>query len=191
VLRAGSSLRLIVDAPTGATGTMGFKYLTTPATNTIVHDREHPSALALGLLPGRRAGAPMPACDTLLNQPCRPDRIGQPSGSLLLAAKPNDRSGSGSTLPASRRCRSRRRLTIGLRRAPGDRIIRATVRVGTRRPVTIDGRRFRQRSRVRVDLRRLPQGTYAVTVKVQLRRGGKVLTTTDRRLYRTCQVTRR
>ena len=190
-LRAGSSLRLIVDAPTGATGTMGFRYLTTPATNTILHDREHASALAVGLLPGRRAGAPMPACDTLLNQPCRPDLIGQPSGSLLLAPKPQDRAGSRAELPAGRSCRSHRRLAIRLRRAPGDRIIRATIRVGQRRPMTIDGRRFRRRPDVRIDLRGLPRGTYAVTVKLRLRRRGKLLTTTDKRSYRTCRTAKR
>jgi putative CocE/NonD family hydrolase len=72
VFRAGSSLRMIVDTPS-QTGGWNFLIRPTAGQNTILHDRDHPSRLVLGILPGARAKAPLPACNTLLNQPCRPD----------------------------------------------------------------------------------------------------------------------
>jgi len=73
-IRAGSSLRLIIDAPSGQTGFWGFDYLRTPAMNTILHDRAHRSRLLVGVLPGEVARAALPPCGTLQNQPCRPVR---------------------------------------------------------------------------------------------------------------------
>ena len=70
VFRAGSAIRMIVDTPS-QTGGWNFLVRPTAAQNTILHDREHPSRLVLGTLPGGRAKAPLPACNTLLNQPCR------------------------------------------------------------------------------------------------------------------------
>jgi putative CocE/NonD family hydrolase len=71
--RAGSRIRVRIEAPVGATGFWNFDYITTQATNTIYHDEAHPSQLVLGILAGRSAGAPLPACDTLDNMPCRTD----------------------------------------------------------------------------------------------------------------------
>jgi putative CocE/NonD family hydrolase len=73
--RKGSRLRLWVDAPTSHTGFWAFAPHPAPAVNTVLHDAEHPSRLVLGELPGQRAQAPLPACDTLRNQPCRPDPL--------------------------------------------------------------------------------------------------------------------
>jgi hypothetical protein len=84
VFRAGSRIRLIIDAPVGETGGWSLQYLKTPATNTVWHDPEHPSRLVLGLLPGAHAWKPEPLCDTLLNQPCRTNTLPLPSGSLDL-----------------------------------------------------------------------------------------------------------
>jgi hypothetical protein len=70
-IRRGSALRVIIDAPTGLTGFWGFDYLKTPAVNTLYHDPAHPSRLVVGVIPGEQAQAPLPACDTLQNQPCR------------------------------------------------------------------------------------------------------------------------
>ncbi len=70
VFRAGSAIRMIVDTPS-QTGGWNFLLRPTAAQNTILHDHEHPSRLVLGTLPQRRAEAPLPACNTLLNQPCR------------------------------------------------------------------------------------------------------------------------
>jgi putative CocE/NonD family hydrolase len=77
VFRAGSALRMIVDTPS-QTGGWNFLFRPTAARNTILHDRAHPSRLVLGTLPGRHAKAPLPACNTLLNQPCRPSAFPAP-----------------------------------------------------------------------------------------------------------------
>jgi uncharacterized protein len=72
-IRKGARLRLIIDAPTSATGVHIFAFDPTPATNTIEHDAAHRSVLVLGLLPGVAAGGPLPACDDDIGMPCRPD----------------------------------------------------------------------------------------------------------------------
>lgn len=84
VFRRGSSIRLWIDAPTGETGGWSFDYIKTPAVNSIYGDARHRSAIVLGYLPQGRAPAPLPACDTLLNQPCRPNLIAVPPGRLTI-----------------------------------------------------------------------------------------------------------
>lgn len=74
--RRGSRLRLWIEAPTGHTGFWAFAPGGGPSVNTILHDAAHPSRLVLGALPGETAGAPLPACDSLRNQPCRRDPLG-------------------------------------------------------------------------------------------------------------------
>jgi putative CocE/NonD family hydrolase len=76
--RKGSRLRVWLDAPTGQTGLAGFAFLTDAATNTVLHDAAHPSRLVVGVLPGQVARAPLPTCDTLVNQPCRSDPLALP-----------------------------------------------------------------------------------------------------------------
>jgi hypothetical protein len=71
--RAGSRIRVYIEAPTGHTGFFAFAPNPTPATNTVLHDPAHRSRLVLGVLTGQVAHGPLPACDTLRNQPCRPD----------------------------------------------------------------------------------------------------------------------
>jgi putative CocE/NonD family hydrolase len=73
--REGSRLRLWIDAPTSHTGFWAFAPHAEPAVNTVLHDPEHPSSLVLGSLPREQAEAPMPDCDVLRNQPCRPDPL--------------------------------------------------------------------------------------------------------------------
>jgi uncharacterized protein len=84
VFRQGSSVRLWIDAPTGMTGGWSLDFLKVPAINRIYADRRHPSALALGYLKGGRADAPLPTCDTLLNQPCRQSLAPAPSGRMRI-----------------------------------------------------------------------------------------------------------
>jgi hypothetical protein len=79
VFRAGSAIRLSIDAPGG-----WFQILPTPATNTVHHERGMDSTLVLGWLPQQTAHAPLPACGTLLNQPCRASRRAVPDGTLEL-----------------------------------------------------------------------------------------------------------
>jgi putative CocE/NonD family hydrolase len=79
VFRAGSALRLSIDAPGGY-----FQITPLAATNTVYHQPGMDSKLVLGWLPGATAHAPLPACDTLLNQPCRPSAEPVPEGSLTI-----------------------------------------------------------------------------------------------------------
>jgi putative CocE/NonD family hydrolase len=84
VFRKGSSLRVWIDAPTGETGGWSFNFTKTPAVNSVYADGRHPSAMVLGHLPGGRAKAPLPACDTLINQPCRPNQAAVPAGTMAI-----------------------------------------------------------------------------------------------------------
>jgi putative CocE/NonD family hydrolase len=84
VFRKGSSLRLWIDAPTGETGGWSFDFLKTPAINTVYANRKHPSAIVLGYLKGGTAGAPLPTCDTVLNEPCRDNIVKVPSGTMTI-----------------------------------------------------------------------------------------------------------
>lgn len=77
VFRAGSALRLTIDAPGG-----WFQILPAPAQNTIHHDAAMPSALVLGRVRGGAAQAPLPACGTTNNQPCRPNTVPVPEAGL-------------------------------------------------------------------------------------------------------------
>jgi uncharacterized protein len=84
VFRKGSSIRLWIDAPTGETGGWSFDFIKTPAVNSIYADARHRSSIVLGYLPGGHAEAALPKCDTVLNQPCRPNLTTVPSGSMTI-----------------------------------------------------------------------------------------------------------
>ncbi len=71
--RAGSALKLYVEAPLSVTGFRQLLINPTPAINTIHVGPGTPSRLVLPVRPGATAGTPLPACDTLVNQPCRPN----------------------------------------------------------------------------------------------------------------------
>jgi putative CocE/NonD family hydrolase len=66
VFRKGSAIRVSIDAP--ASSLVAYP---APATNTVEHTPGMESGVVLGQLPGARAPLPLPACDALLNQPCR------------------------------------------------------------------------------------------------------------------------
>ena len=74
--RKGSRVRIWIDAPTGHTGFFAFDPVADPGTNTVLHDKAHPSRLVVGVVPRAVAHTPLPACDTLRNQPCRTDPLG-------------------------------------------------------------------------------------------------------------------
>jgi len=76
--RKGSRIRVWIEAPTGHTGFWAFTPTAHPGQNTVLHDPAHPSRLVLGALPGEVARAPLPACDTLRNEPCRSDPLAGP-----------------------------------------------------------------------------------------------------------------
>jgi uncharacterized protein len=73
--RKGSRMRIWIEAPTGHTGFWAFQPTPDPGTETVLHDASHPSRLVVGVVPGEVAHAPLPACDTLRNQPCRTDPL--------------------------------------------------------------------------------------------------------------------
>ena len=84
VFRKGSRIRLWIDAPTGLTGGWSLDFVNTPALDSVYADPQYPSGIVLGYLPGGRADTPYPACNTLLNQPCRPNTVPGPSGSMTI-----------------------------------------------------------------------------------------------------------
>jgi len=71
-LRAGSRLRIWIDAPS-ATGENSFNYVAAPSTNMIWHDAAHPSQLVVGALPDVKIPNPWPPCGAVIMQPCRAD----------------------------------------------------------------------------------------------------------------------
>jgi uncharacterized protein len=83
VFRAGSRIRLVIDTPS-QTGGWNFEPLANGGVDTILHDAAHPSDLVFGTVRRVSAPAAYPACDTVLNQPCRPDAFpgSDPSGEL-------------------------------------------------------------------------------------------------------------
>jgi putative CocE/NonD family hydrolase len=83
VFRAGSRIRLIIDTPS-QTGGWNFEPLANAGVNSILHDAEHPSRIVVGTVRGASARGGYPACDSLLNQPCRPDAFtaSDPAGQL-------------------------------------------------------------------------------------------------------------
>ena len=82
VFRAGSAIRLSIDGPGG-----WFQITPIAAANTVYHQPGMDSKLVLGWLPGATAHAPLPACDTLLNEPCRPSAEPVPTGSLTIRVR--------------------------------------------------------------------------------------------------------
>ncbi len=72
-IRAGSQLRAIISTPGADKGLWKFDILQLdPGTTVaIAHDAEHPSSLALPLIPGVVVPTPLPACPSLRSQPCR------------------------------------------------------------------------------------------------------------------------
>ncbi len=75
--RAGSRIRLTIDAPGDARAVWAFDTLSRGETVTIAHDAAHPSALVLAVVPGVALPPAPPACGSLRLQPCRPY---QPAG---------------------------------------------------------------------------------------------------------------
>jgi predicted acyl esterase len=74
LFRAGTRLRVTIQAPTLVPEIWGFAALPLPALNQVLTDAAHPSSLALPyveLPSGFKAPAERP-CGTLRNQPCRP-----------------------------------------------------------------------------------------------------------------------
>jgi uncharacterized protein len=72
VFRAGSRIRVWIEAPTALPELWGFAFTPTPAVNLVYHDAAHASSLVLPIVnvPVPAAGASLPEC-ALVRQPCR------------------------------------------------------------------------------------------------------------------------
>jgi hypothetical protein len=74
VFRAGSRIRMTVEAPKPLPDLWSFAALPVPGVTTILHDAAHPSALVFSEPQGAarpESVPPLPACNTLIHQPCR------------------------------------------------------------------------------------------------------------------------
>ncbi|MCZ7526484.1 MAG: CocE/NonD family hydrolase [Acidimicrobiia bacterium] len=72
VFRAGSRIRLVIDAPGASRPLWRFETLTDPATNRIERSPDHPSRVVLPVVPGVAVSGGLPPCPALRGQPCRP-----------------------------------------------------------------------------------------------------------------------
>jgi putative CocE/NonD family hydrolase len=76
LVRAGSRLRVWVEAPTALPQLWAFTPSPVPTPVRVLHDAEHPSRLVLPLVPNdEERVAELPACGTVVRQPCRPDPL--------------------------------------------------------------------------------------------------------------------
>lgn len=69
--RAGSSIRLTIDAPGNNRSIWVFETISNGETVTVAHDAEHPSALVLPVVDVPIAAPAPPACGSIRGQPCR------------------------------------------------------------------------------------------------------------------------
>jgi putative CocE/NonD family hydrolase len=77
LMRAGSRLRVWVEAPTFLPQLWAFTPSPIPAVVRVLHDVDHPSRLVLPVVPNDpERVASLPPCGTLIHQPCRPDPLG-------------------------------------------------------------------------------------------------------------------
>lgn len=91
VFRAGSAVRLYVEAPVGFTGFRQLEVLPAPGTNTLHVGPDTPTRLVLShVTDSEGAPGPMPPCDVLANQACRPSPAAPPPGTLDLQSAPDD-----------------------------------------------------------------------------------------------------
>ena len=85
------------------------------------------------------------------------------------------------TLPAASKCVRNRKLTVRMKRPPkGYTVKTITVRVNGKRVATIKGRQLKKP----LYLRKLPKGTFTVTVSIKLKKGKGL---TERRRYTACK----
>jgi hypothetical protein len=178
VFRAGSAIRLTIDAPGGY-----FQIRPGPATNTVYHQPGMDSKLVLGFLPGATAHAPLPRCGSLLNQPCRPNAKPVPGGRLTITASASTIS-STSTGGRSVTCARSARLTYHLhagRRGRG-RVVAARIYVDDKLVRSLSGRNL-----TFVTIKRPHRSSFTVKIVTTLSSGGHV---TSSRRYRLCTRTR-
>jgi putative CocE/NonD family hydrolase len=75
LIRKGSRIRAWVEAPTELPELWAFADFPGDAVNTVLHDAAHPSQLVLPVAASDGVEHPLPACDTLIREPCRTDPV--------------------------------------------------------------------------------------------------------------------
>ena len=70
--RAGSSLRVTIDAPGNSRPVWQFDTISAGEQVTVHETDEYPSAIVLNVVPGIDVPAAYPPCGSLRGQPCRP-----------------------------------------------------------------------------------------------------------------------
>ncbi len=91
VFRAGSSLRVTVESPVGFTGFRQLAFDPGPAVHTIHLGPDTPARLVFGRIARPHVTTPRPACDTLINMPCRDNQTPVPDGQLRVGGGPPHR----------------------------------------------------------------------------------------------------
>jgi uncharacterized protein len=75
VFRAGSRLRFYIDTPGGSRAAWRFEIQPFPGAGTVSHaighSSEHPSSVALPMIPSFKVPSKLPPCPSLRGQPCR------------------------------------------------------------------------------------------------------------------------
>ena len=69
--RAGSRIRITIDAPGNSRAIWEFKTIAAGETVTVAHDADHPSQIVLPIVDTPITAPAPPACDSLRGQPCR------------------------------------------------------------------------------------------------------------------------
>jgi predicted acyl esterase len=177
VFRAGSAIRLTIDAPGGY-----FQIVPDPATNTVYHQPGMDSQLVFGFLPGATAHAPLPRCDSLLNQPCRPNAKPVPGGRLTIPANAltaSSTSSGGGSVTCARSARLMYHLHAG---RGGGRVVAARIYVDDKLVRSLRGRNL-----TFVTIKRPHRSSFTVKIVTTLSSGGHV---TSSRRYRLCGRTR-
>jgi predicted acyl esterase len=68
--RAGSRIRITIDAPGNSRPVWSFDTIDKGETDTIAHDSAHPSAIVLSVIPDVTVPPGVPACGSLRGEPC-------------------------------------------------------------------------------------------------------------------------
>jgi uncharacterized protein len=85
LFRKGSSIRISIEAPVGVTGLLySFRFDPTPAIDTVWHDRDRISEWVFNTVPVTGTVPSSPACNTVLQEPCRTNNEPVPSGTLAI-----------------------------------------------------------------------------------------------------------
>ena len=75
LFRAGSRVRVWIEAPAAFSGLWGFAALPAPARNSVFHTAAQPSSIVFPVV-DVPAPATRPSCSDLRSQPCRADPLG-------------------------------------------------------------------------------------------------------------------